>query len=77
VTSILHDLRYCGRTLARNPGFTASVVCTLALGIGTNTAIFSIVSGLLLKPLPFPHPEELVRIVDDLPGTGLRDVGCE
>ncbi|MBZ5594335.1 MAG: ABC transporter permease [Acidobacteriia bacterium] len=54
------DLRYGARLLARNPGFAAVSFLTLGLGIGANTAIFSLVEGLLLKPLPYPHPERLV-----------------
>jgi putative ABC transport system permease protein len=56
---MLGDLRLAARTLARRPGFTAAAVLTLAVGLGANTALFGVVSGVLLQPLPFPEPERL------------------
>jgi putative ABC transport system permease protein len=64
----LHELRIPFRHLLKSPGFTTAAVLMLALGIGATTAIFSIVEGVLLQPLPFPHPERLVELSDVLQG---------
>src|SRR5258707_13278857 len=64
---MFHDLKLGIRTLAKAPGFTAVVVLTLALGIGANIALFSIVNGVLLNPLPFPQPAQLVSLDQSKP----------
>src|SRR6516164_3397861 len=73
--NLLFDLRYAIRMLLRSPGFSFIAIATMALGIGATTAIYSVIDATLLHPLPFPNPAELVRVVDDLPGTGAQDVG--
>src|SRR4030088_647297 len=60
--TLFRDLRYAARMLLKQPGFSLVAIVTLGLGIGANTAIFSVVNGVLLQPLPFPHAEQLVRI---------------
>src|ERR1035438_990565 len=67
--SLRQDLRYGLRTIHKTPAFAVTVALTLGLGIGATTAIFTVVSGVLLRPLPFPQPERLVSIQEDY-GTG-------
>jgi hypothetical protein len=67
------ELRQTARRLLRATGFTVTTVLTLAIGIGATTAIFSVVNGVLLKPLPFPEPESLVALRHQLPAVGGSD----
>ena len=71
--TIFQDIRYGLRQLRKSPGFTLTAVLTLAFGIGATTAIFSIVEGVLLRPLPFPRQAELVTLGDVLRGVQYSD----
>src|SRR5512132_1399755 len=73
--SLLRDLRYGFRRVIATPGFTATAILMLALGIGANVAIFTVVHAVLIRPLPFPNPDRLVRIAADARATGGRNIG--
>src|ERR1700743_2187978 len=68
------QLRQTLRRLSRAPLFTAITLITLAAGIGANTVIFSVVEGVLLKPLPYPHPEQLIGVWHTAPGIGIKEL---
>jgi len=70
---LFQDVKYGLRILRKYPGFTTTAVLALALGIGVNTAIFSLLDGVLLRPLPYPEPERLVLVWEETPMFGLRD----
>src|SRR3981189_2960386 len=71
-----NQLKHTGRRLLRSPMFTAVTLITLAVGIGANTAVFSVVNGVLLKPFPFPESGNLVAIWQTAPGLNLKDLNA-
>jgi predicted permease len=74
IETFLQDVRYALRQFGKSPGFASIAILTIALGIGATTAIYSVVNATLFHPLPYPQPEQLVRVEADLTGVGARDV---
>ena len=72
----IQDLKYGARTLIRQPGFALTAVLALALGIGANTAVFSVVYAVLLKPLPYPKPDALIYVHDTYPAVTFASVSA-
>src|SRR5262249_11851674 len=73
--SLLRDVRHAVRRIVSTPGFATIAMLTLAFGIGANVAIFTVVNAVLIRPLPFPDPDRLVRIAADARATGGRNIG--
>jgi len=76
LSDLIRDLKYTLRRLGRTPVFTIATVFTLALGIGANTAIFSVVNSVLLKPLPFHEPAQLISVMQTAPGVNIADLNA-
>ena len=74
MSDLLQDVRYGFRTLVKSPGFSLTALATLAIGIGANAAIFSFVDGVLLKPLPYPEPDRILRVLEKPPGGGRNGI---
>jgi hypothetical protein len=72
---VLHDVRQAIRALRRSPGFTITAVLTIALGVGVPTAMFTVVDGVVLRPLPYPAPDRLLRVWSSHPQRGLPQFG--
>ena len=74
---ILHDVRFALRLMQKSPGFTAVVVISLALGIGANTAIFSLINAIMLRQMPVERPEQLVELLEKRPDGDRSDQSME
>src|SRR5689334_10443942 len=76
MTPLIKELRQLFRRLARAPLFTAITLITLAAAVGANTVVFSVLEGILLKPLAYPHPEQLIGVWHTAPGINLKELNC-
>jgi putative ABC transport system permease protein len=74
LSSALYDFRFASRLLRNSPGFSAVAIATIALAIGANTAMFSFVHGMLLKPLPYPESDRIVRVLERRLTGGLNGI---
>jgi len=75
IDTVLQDLRFAWRGLRRAPGFAAIAIATLALGIGANSAIFTVVNAVVMRPLPYASADRLVRVTSDFTGINGIDIG--
>src|SRR5580698_1888662 len=73
---LLQDLRFGFRSLRRSPGFATIALLTIAIGIGANAAIFSFIDSVVLKPLPYPEPERIIRLYEKPPGGGWNGISA-
>ncbi len=74
MSALKHDVRYALRALRNSPGFAVVAIVTIALAVGSNTAIFSFVNGMVLNPLPYPDADRIVRVLERRPDGGLNSV---
>ena len=72
--NLLQDIRFAFRQFRQSPGFVLAAILSLALGIGASTAIFSVIQGVMLKPLPYPHSEQLVALMHTAPGIKIKEL---
>lgn len=75
IEDLLYDLRFAGRVLRKSPGFTVVAILTLTVAVGANTVIFCLVNGVLLKPLPYPHPDRLIAVDHLSQQIGFKEMG--